>query len=282
MVERLKYSTISDIYVKEMFFYDETNLTKLLKVCRDWGITYIPDRNRKQVHKLVNGKFSLQELSDDLICNPTDLLFSDDTIANFQSGNHDEVMFVIENEKIIGVVHIMDYNNEWLYLAAYKLLYQYEKRLRKFLVQRGESDQTLLEWIASNNNKIRTKKANGTGPFSISEIKKRKEFKPFQTQNLSTLLEFSSEKGHLKYDYHQCLKKIKDLRNWIMHSKDLAPKKQDNSLGGPIYSIEHLKNFVHGFNLLFETYEYILIETSHIDPLDQAIKTMNNPDNQLL
>ncbi len=147
MIERIKYSTIADIYVRELIFYEKQHERKLKKMCTSWGITYLPAKNRKVVFRLVNGSFQRSELTAEITCNPYDRLFERSTISKFESGDHDEVLFAVENGTIKGVVHIVDFNKEFIFIEFYKLLHRFERMARLFLTEKKETNDSLLEWM---------------------------------------------------------------------------------------------------------------------------------------
>ena len=79
----------------------------------------MPSKDRKSVYKLQDNVFQKEFLNEDLMCNPFEGIFSKNIMEKFSIGNHDEVLFVTEEERIIGVVHIVDYNSEFLYVGMY-------------------------------------------------------------------------------------------------------------------------------------------------------------------
>ena len=96
---------------------------------------------------MEDGAFEPAKLADDLICNPYDRLFEDETISKFENGRHDEVMFVVENDKIKSVVHIVDYNTEFINYEFYKATYRLEKMLRYHLIKKAKDKVRKFEWI---------------------------------------------------------------------------------------------------------------------------------------
>lgn len=93
-LENLKYANTSSIYTKGLIYYDKNNEKDLKEKCASWGIIYFPDTEKKHVFKLEDGKFIQKPLTPELQCNPYDLLFDENTLAKFEQGNHDEVLFV--------------------------------------------------------------------------------------------------------------------------------------------------------------------------------------------
>ena len=57
MIRNLKYAIIADIGNFNPLFYDEHIKKELAQICREKGITYLPNRSRKSAYKLVNNEF---------------------------------------------------------------------------------------------------------------------------------------------------------------------------------------------------------------------------------
>ncbi|MWW23146.1 hypothetical protein [Algibacter lectus] len=260
MIDNIKYATISDIYVKDLMFYNENDIPNLIKFCKNNNITCLPGRDRKSCYKLIGHEFKSAKLSPDLVCNPTDLLFDSKTLDKFKSGNHDEVLFVIEKKTIKGVVHVTDYNNSFINFETYKLVYQFENLIRKYLIKKNETNDSLISWMKEEgqNNSHFEKRYKECMPddYSKKEMEKnrRLNFNPFQTFFLNDLLYFLISKNYLSSKFNvNSVESIKIVRNWVAHNKDLAHLK----FGGqfPIYQIKELERFVKHINIFFERYE---------------------------
>lgn len=259
MLDNIKYATISKIYIKDLIFYDVKKEVELKKMCNDYGITYLPNQNRKNCYKLTNDGFIEQNLSEDLICYPYDRLFDESTLAKFENGNHDEVMFVVEENKIKGVVHIVDYNTDFINYEFFKATYQFEKYLRNLLILKGETNNTLIDWMnkEGENDNYWKRRYNQCMPRDIvkqqEQIKKRTDCSPFQTFLMSDLLSFVEYKKFLTNEFNNNIKAVINIRNWVAHNKDLAHRTDvDNN---PLYKIDELKTFVKQANQFFKAYE---------------------------
>ena len=259
MLDNIKYATISKIYIKDLIFYDVNNEVELKKMCNDYGITFLPNQDRKSCYKLTSKGFVGQKLSEDLICYPYDRLFDESTLEKFESGNHDEVMFVVEENKVKGVVHIVDYNTDFINYEFFKATYQFEKNLRSLLILKGETNDTLIDWMKHSSGKSDhwKRRYNHCMPKKENErnnqIKKRIDCSPFQTFFMSDLLSFIEYKKFLSQEFNSSIDSIKEIRNWVAHNKDLAHKAElDNN---PLYKIDELKLFVKQANQFFKAYE---------------------------
>lgn len=82
--------------------------------------------------------------------------------------------FVIENEKIVGVVHIVDYNNEFVAVELYRAFFRFENNLRNLLVRKKYNNGNSLQCIGfqidieikdNNNSDYWTKKYQSYFPI---------------------------------------------------------------------------------------------------------------------
>lgn len=268
MIENIKYATISQIYIKDLKFYKEDDKQDLISLCSELGITFIPDKNRSSIYKLVESNFVKSELTEDLKCNPYDRIFDLETLNKFEKGNHDEVLFVMDNNKIKGVVHIVDYNNEFIYFEFYKLIFHFEKNIRDLLRKNNESNDNLIDWMlqksisstSANSKEFWKKRYEQCNPIDskkrVELIKKRKECSPFQTFYLNDLLHYSCSKGYISAEIKKNIDSINKVRNWVAHNQEIISK-NESKIEIPLYNIDGLKKFVTNANIFFEAYEEV-------------------------
>lgn len=259
MIESIKYATISSIYVKNLIFYEEGNEKRLIEFCQKNGISHLPDADRKTIYKLKQDKFVEVPLTADLICHPFDMLFDQNTLNKFENGDHDEVMFVVEDDIIKGVVHIVDYNNDFLNIEFYKASYNLERMLRDYLMICGETNISVIDWMQdkATNNKFWENRFYQCMPINTEKrnqlIKKRRDLKEFQTFYLNDLLLFAASKKLVSDRFKKNIESVKQVRNWVAHNKDLAYR--TGELDKPLYHIKELKEFVANANNFFKCYE---------------------------
>lgn len=269
MNSKLKYATIADIGIYDIFFYDIKKEAELVTFCKQEGISFLPSKNRKQLYKLVEDRFILHELSSELCIKPYERIFEQDTLNKFKALNHNEIHFIVEDDLIKGVVHIIDYNSEFIQVELYRALFKFEVQLRELLVRENFTNEDFIEWVA---NKVESEKDNNSRKFWLSRldqllpkdpkkmkdaITKRKEFKPFQTFYLSELLRFAFDKKVIdrsKID----LDKITSLRNQVAHSNSLTT--YTNEEGQLIYNYDNLSIYVERINTFFRAYDYLLMK----------------------
>lgn len=228
MIDKLRYATISQIYVKDLKFFDPNNIDASLRLCKKMGITYLPDINRQKCYELVGEEFIPKDLNQVKQCSPNDLIFSKKTLAKFDLDTSDNVLFVTESEKIKGVVHIVDYNNDFIFFEFYKVLFAYEKMLRKFLVLKNETNESFLEHISEKKNSefwtgIYTKYTGGTDIEKAKKIKIRSALGPFQSFLLFELISFCNSK-FFKIENQYALTSI---RNRIAHFRDIIKRDKE-------------------------------------------------------
>jgi hypothetical protein len=256
MIETLKYATISQICTKDLRFYNPDDVAGSKTYCQRLGITYLPDRNRRQCYELLDDKFVVRQLHEIEQCNPYDLIFSEATLAKFQKRNTDDVLFVTEDQRIKGVVHIVDYNREFIFTEFYKLIFGFETMLREYLISKGVNNRIILDYY--------TQKASGesSGKFwknRISQIVGNKEsfglkqssMGPLQIFYLSDLLNYYLMMGEIN-EVHK--RSIIDIRNRIAHSVDIISQEK-NEGAEHLYDFKGLKKFVSDALNFFENYD---------------------------
>lgn len=265
MLERVKYTTIRDICTKDLIFYEKEQADNLAELCKENSISYLPDKDRKTCWQLKGDSFiHLKKIPSKLICAPTYLIFDEHTIDKFEKGgNHDEVMFVVEKNLIKGMVHIIDYNNDDLFVELYRMLLNFENNLRTLLIQKKLKNKDFIQWLKKEGEK--EKKSNKYLYYHKkyqqanrqAEVEKRENANPFQTFYLRDLVQFAfaqqllSEKG---FD----IDAISDLRNWIAHAKDITSTKKDPDR--TVYNINGLKKFIAIVRSFFKSYEILEIK----------------------
>lgn len=256
MINKIKYATISDIGITELIFFNKNKKQELIEFCIKNGISYLPARNREKLYKLYEGDFIQAPLENDFIVKPYDRIFDEDTLNKFENVDHNEIRFIVENAKIKGVVHIVDYNSEFLTVELYRAYFRFENFIRQILILNGKSNDDLLNWI-----ELKSKKEKNEGHWTkrynqlLASQDAIKELNPFQLFYLKELLSFARKNNLIKVDAKDmdlvCL-----FRNDIAHSKDVTSQNLDEK-GSVVYNFENLKNFVKKAQTFFQIYEDI-------------------------
>lgn len=277
MPKKLENAKISDILINELYFYNHENRDILKEFCKVNSITFLPDKNQKAVFELMGDEFVRRNLNPEYCISPDKKLLDEETLKKFEN-NPEEIRFVIENDKIIGVVHIVDYNNEFIQIEIFRLLFRFENNLRKLLRSRRFDNDDFIEWVKLKAEKSeywseRYERIMPEDPERRNRIiNERQENYAFQTFNLSELLIFSFEKGVLNRDkiYFRDIKKI---RNSIAHRRHLTPM-NENEEGYFVYNFEELRNFISSLKNFFQAYKYLesLYNTSEYNLLLKGLK----------
>lgn len=265
MLDRLKYFMIRDICMTDLTFYDKDDEERQIDFCTKNNITYLPARDRKSCYQLVDGKFEhVEAVPENAQCTPEDLIFKDETIGKFEAdGNHDEVLFVMEDDYIKGIVHIVDYNNPQLYVELYRMLLAFENNLRKVLKRKRYVNDDLIIWL-SERSKDQTLGQGERNYYtkaynrhtSSQEERRRHQTNPFQTFYLKELLQFMFSE-QLVIGTIREVEDISDVRNWVAHSRDVTAIHPDSE--HPVYNIQGLKRFINQVRLFFKVNDRLLM-----------------------
>lgn len=265
MIRNLKYATIADIGIFKLIYFNPKKEIELVQFCNTNGISYLPSICKKHVYKLIDGRFIEKSIDDYLIVNPFDRIFDESTLKKFETVNHNEIRFIMENGKIRGAVHIIDYNSPFISIEVYKALLQFESNLRILLINNGLKNEDFILWIkeiiaTSNNKKIFwIKRLQEIEPDSEKKLLKKQEERKnanlFQTFYLRELLEFAISKDLIKSSDFR-IEDIISIRNLIAHNKDVTSqqKEEDDTI---IYNFEGLKKFVAQMKSFFHSYEVL-------------------------
>ncbi len=267
MINKLKYATIIDIGVTDLFFYDPDNEQKCSEFCRDNSISYIPSKDKKTIYKFNDSGFSNLKLDFELTVYPFDRIFDNATLKKFEKVNHNEIRFIIEKYKIKGVVHIVDYNNEKIQVEFYRAFYRFENNIRNLLIKSGYKNEDFINWVKIQSE-LENKEVDKN--FWINRYKslmpvdrrtlkqereKRSSSNPFQTFYMRELLLFCVD-NNLVEQHLIKLDSVCNLRNNVAHNKDLTAKSNEEN-GSLVYNFNNLKSFVTKANDFFDAYEYL-------------------------
>lgn len=273
MINKLKYATISDIGITDVIFFNDTKNQELVEFCRKNGISYLPARNRETIYKLDDEEFTETTLKEDFIVNPFDRIFDLETLEKFEKVDHNEIRFIVENGKIKGVVHIVDYNNEFLTVELYRAFFRFENFIRQILILNRKSNADLLSWLESKATKD---KPDGHWSRRYNQLllhsSAMMELNPFQLFYLRELMSFAKKSKLLIIDSAD-LEMVCTFRNDIAHSKDVTSQNVDKK-GMVIYNFENLKNFVGKAQTFFKIYEDVedqYQDLKHIVELDHKV-----------
>ena len=255
MIRNLKYAIIADIGIFNPLFYDEQKKEELAHMCRENGITYLPAKSRKSAYKLVNNQFVETKIEEHLKVNPYDKLFAQETINKFEKVNSNEIRFIMEHDEIKGVVHIIDYNNDFIDVELFKALLQFETNLRQLLIKNGLNNESFISWVREKPESSNEGSHWNRRLYQLNYQKEdRENANTFQTFYLKELMLFADSKNLLEL-YNSEIEDINELRNQLAHNKDVITYSDKN--GSIIYNFEGLQTFANQMKDFFYAYEVL-------------------------
>ena len=263
MLNPLKYFTIRDICTTDLIFYNKDKEKELIDFCRRNYISYLPGRDRKSCHHLVEDSFQkVSPIPKELTCQPEYLIFRKSTINRFANKeNPDEVMFVTDHGVIYGVVHIVDYNNDKIYIELYKMLLSFENELRRLLLENYVVNDDIVSWMKRQGDTTEHYKKRYMEVSSESGQNKIKNANPLQSFYLNDLLWFARDNGYLILEDYN-IKTITKIRNRIAHAQDFIRERIDDeglATQYPIYDIGGLRTFSYEVESFITSYNELML-----------------------
>ena len=177
-----------------------------------------------------------------------------------------EIKFLVDKGSIIGVVHIVDYNNEFVAVEIYRSFHRFENALRSLLMKNGLSNEDLISWVKINRDaemfnsnegfywSDKYKRLMPLDPIKLSKVEKQRSMVyPFQTFYFSDLLEYALDINLLDRNIF-ITKSLYELRNFMAHNRHFIAMAESDE-GQLIYNFNHLKNFVKNINTFFSASE---------------------------
>lgn len=263
MNSRLKNAKIEDIAVTDLIFYSRDEHQKLASFCFRNSISYLPSIDRKSIFVLTESGFVPKALHFDLCLHPHELLFDHTTASKFEKVDQNEIRFVVTDGLITGVVHIVDYNNEFVAVELYRSFFRFENSLRNLLIRKGFTNDDFIKWVRRNRDcEVNDPPNNGSfwrdkyemlmpaDPHYLSRAEKnRRMVYPFQTFYFSDILEFAFENHLLDKEIFQP-RVLKSLRNFMAHNRHFVSVTESDE-GQLIYDFKHLKQFISNIHVFF-------------------------------
>lgn len=254
MIKKLKYAIIADIGNFNPVYYEADKQAELKAYCNKNGFTYLPSKSKKSVYKLDNNQFVRKGIDEVAKVNAYDLIFDQKTIQKFEEPNHNEIRFIVENNEIKGVVHIVDYNNQYISVELYKALFKFESNLRQLLINNDLSNEDFIDWVRSEASQS----DSDYWHRKLSTLEYRREQMSFanlfQTFNFRDLLNFAKNKNLISLSDKE-IDNVSDIRNSVAHNKDVTSHTDEN--GSIVYDFEGLDIFLEQMNSFFQSYEQL-------------------------
>lgn len=265
-MNKIATATIWDIYtpVEKLSYFDPHDIEWSIKFYKDLSINFLPSKiDSRKYYKLIKGEMKFDENPKEIDKKTSiridSLLFSNYSLQKFSNNDwwSDNILFVTDvpltwdiKSKIIWVVHIVDYEEEFIYVELYKLFHRFELKIKEILknkfltidLEQAHYDFHKLVWYSNPDKPCKPGKVS---PFDNCDFKILIEyFKNFKNlDNINT--------SNYKID------DIIPLRNHIMHSKEILNINwdQNNNL---IYNFNSLNIFVKRVKVFLQFYEEII------------------------
>jgi len=199
--------TISDIKTSSVIFFDRDFKDECLRFCRTREISVLPDINDHTKCYILNDQdFDQKNITADELIDDSIPIFSDIIIKKFHNS---DILFTKNlSGHISGVIHFCDYNKSIVNSYLYQQFRLLEQSIRDLLVIHKKCNDDLLKFISAQTNR------------RLSSRQKNNTQIPFSEFNLSDLILFAANEKIISIPY-----KIKDIRNDVMHMKDLVKRK---------------------------------------------------------
>lgn len=263
MIKKLKYAIIADIGNFNPVYYDTDKQVELIAYCNKNGFNYLPSKSKKSVYKLQNNQFVRKGIDEVVKVNAFDLIFDQNTIQKFEEPNHNEIRFIVENNEIKGVVHIVDYNSEFISVELYKALFKFESNLRDLLIENDLSNEDFISWVKDEADQS----DSDYWYRKLKTLEYRREQMSyanlFQTFNFRDLLNFAKEKKLIDFSDRE-IDNVSDIRNSVAHNKDVTSHTDEN--GSIVYDFRGLDIFLEQMSSFFQSYELLEEKVKEILP----------------
>jgi hypothetical protein len=219
----------------EILFYENAFEQDCKIFCQRRNITFLPSKKDPDLcYKLIGEEFKESQIETTQRVEAKCEIFDASVLAKFEKHY---ILFVYENNRIIGAVHFCDYNRDPVFLNVYPLLLKFERKLRDLLTSSGLENADMLEFFkdhAKDNPVYEKKFIDFNYP---KNRKKMSELEPFQMFNLIDLIALANSRIDLKIPEN-----INNLRNTIMHSKNVV-KHGNYEVANLIYDFNSFRNF---------------------------------------
>lgn len=256
MINSLKYAIIANIANFNPVYYDPNNEEKLIAYCIKNGFSHLPSKDKKTVFQLVDNRFVEKKLEDVYTVNASDFIFDQRTIRKFENPNPNEIHFIVERNKIKGMVHIVDYNNVYINVELFKALLQFESNLRQLLIDNDLDNDDFIAWVADKaaekDNSYWHRKRNNL----LNNREQMKYANLFQTFSIRDLLLFAQNKNILPLTDRE-IDDVSSVRNSLAHNKDVTSHIEDEDDGSIVYDFYGLKVFAQKMRSFFNSYEVL-------------------------
>ena len=176
---------------------------------------------------------------------------------------NEEINFVYDNEKMISIIHISDLIDPFAYTYLYSLLSSLELTIREHLSLNFKNED-ILNFLKMKMQRIEKQEIKEKRESEIKSIEsnidkiKIGEFQHFGFRTiLNFVLEGDIKINHWKIKNKDTFENYVNIRNSIMHSKDIISRINDDSyMDFPFYKKDDFSQF---FIIYKEIRELLLV-----------------------
>lgn len=226
--------TLSDICTRNLIYFDPEHEAVCRRICKVIGIDLFPDCEGQHCWYLKEESWEQIRTTENQFAKASVGCF-DPAVLDKMDQSLSNLLFLGEPGNLAGIVHFTDYVKMPVYESLFRNLFQFEKGLRSYLT-RKKFEYSHLE--AFFEYKIKKESGNKQKEYYDDKLKnmregefkeKAKQYGNLQLSYLYDLMKFGISGYHEKplHDLafikaNQSYQKINDLRNIIMHAKDVT------------------------------------------------------------
>jgi len=224
---------IRDIMTKDITYYDEDFEGRLKEYCIRKDISFLPDLDQKNTFFVKGDSFKSCEINERLKIYSDQYAFDESLVEKFNTDQN--ILFAYDQNVLVGIIHISDYNRTEVYTYLYQLIANLERHLRKLLELKNCTDKDMLKFfeVHSDNDYYKEQYNKYSNKLQDKSI----QAGPFELFDLRDLVALCKSKKIIKID-----ERIPELRNRVMHSRSsITPKSYNEHV--LVYNFESLKSF---------------------------------------
>lgn len=203
---------IGEIMSANVLFYNPLKEEDLIRYCVSTNLSCLPDFEGKFFYFLNAGRFEKRIIEESYKVYPSIYIFERKLLEKFL--NEFGLLFVFEENRLVGIIHYSDYNKVEVYTYLYKKIAEVERILRKLLVLSGLKNDDMIEFFKTKgvkNDEYRKAYEEWSDELNKEKLKNVGQFELF---NLSQIIALANKE--LKIGIKEDLNLF---RNWIMHSR---------------------------------------------------------------
>ena len=230
---------LSDICTRNLIYFDPEHEAVCRRICKVIGIDLFPDSEGQHCWYLKEESWEQIRTTENQFAKASVGCF-DPVVLDKMDQSRSNLLFLGERGYLEGIVHFTDYVKMPVYESLFCNLFQFEKGLRSYLTRKKFNYSHLKAYFEYKIEKERRKKKKGSKALKEYEDKLKKmredkfeknasQYGNLQLSYLYDLMKFGISGYHEKplHDLafikaNQSYQKINDLRNIIMHAKDVT------------------------------------------------------------